>query len=319
MSFSILGTGSALPACTKTNADLSLIIDTTEEWITTRTGIKERHILSDEPISDIAAAAATAAITDAGISPDDLDLIICATIRGDYISPSLACIIQKKIGADCPAFDVNAACPGFIYALDVAVGYFARKKFKKVLVVASEAMSRMIDWNDRATCVLFGDGAGAVVLAAGDDLLAIHTTATGDDKLIRIPHVSGNCPYGAQTDEKSFVHMEGQEVYKFAINSMCRDINIVMEEAMITEADIDYILPHQANVRIIEAAQNRLRIPKEKYLINICHCANTSAASIPIMMDEANRKGLFKQGDILALCSFGGGLTTGACLIRWQK
>ncbi|MFZ5974015.1 MAG: beta-ketoacyl-ACP synthase III [Bacillota bacterium] len=321
MSFSIIGTGSAVPDCVKTNADLSNIVDTSDEWITTRTGIKERHICTNEALSDILFKAAVMALEDAGTAAKELDLIICATIRGDYISPSLACVIHEKLGAlaSCPAFDINAACTGFIYALDVAAGYFARKKAKKVLILAAEAMSTMVDWNDRATCVLFGDGAGAAVLAAGDDLLSIRLTALGNTEALYIPHVTGNCPYSEKSETDTFLVMHGQDVYKFAVSAMCNDVLEVIKEAGIAKTEIDYVLPHQANIRIIDAAQKRLKIPQYKYITNIGKYGNTSAASIPLMLDESSRSGKLKKGDILVFSAFGGGFTTGACVLRWNK
>ena len=319
MNFSILGTGSALPVCIKTNEDLSKIVDTNDEWISTRTGIKERRICGEQPLSEIASIAANNALENAGIKADELDLIICATISGDYITPSLACIIQSKIKATCPAFDVSAACTGFIYALDVAAGYFARGKFKKILIVAADAMSKLIDWKDRATCVLFGDAASAVVLTAGDDLLSIKLTATGDPTALNAPNVTGNCPFGQMPETKPYMSMNGQEIYKFAVSAMCNDITDVINEAGLTKDQIDYILPHQANIRIIEAAQKRLKMAKDKYLTNIKSYGNTSAVSIPLLLDDANRSGKFKKGDLLALSAFGAGLTTGACVIRWNK
>jgi len=319
MSFTITGTGSKVPVCVKTNDQLSDLVETNDEWIMTRTGIKERHICTTESLSDILYDAAVAALDDAKTQAEELDLIICATIRGDYISPSLACVIQERIKAYCPAFDVNAACTGFLYALDIAEGYFARKKAKKVLILAAEAMSKLVDWNDRATCVLFGDGAGAAVLSEGDDLLSIKLTGEGNTGPLFIPHVGGNCPFVAVQPARPFLSMQGQDVYKFAVSAMCRDIQDVLKEAGIAKTDVDHILPHQANIRIINAAQKRLKIPQYKYLTNIERCGNTSAASIPLLLDEANRDGRFKKGDILLLSSFGGGFTTGACVIRWNK
>ncbi len=321
MSFTIIGTGSAYPSCVKTNDDLSKLVDTSDEWIKTRSGISRRHICTEETITDLSVKAALSALENAGISAQELDLIICTTVRGDYFTPSLACLVQMHINAKCPAFDVNGACTGFIYALDVALGYFARKKAKKILVISAETMSKMIDWTDRATCVLFGDGAGAVVLSEGDDLLSIKLTADGNDKMLLIPSVEGDCPYSLHKENKknSYISMQGQEVFKFAVNAICADLKDVIEEANLTEEDIDYVLLHQANIRIIESAKNKLNISKEKYLVNIEEYGNTSSATIPILLDESNKNNLFKKGDILAFSAFGGGLTTGACIIRWNK
>ena len=319
MSFSLIGTGSAYPAHTLSNEQLSQMVDTSDEWITTRTGIHSRHILTDETLTDLVVRAARSALQDADVKPEELDLILCATVRGDSITPSEACILQKELGACCPSMDINAACSGFLYALDVADGYFARKRAKKVLVVAAEAMSRMTDWTDRASCVLFGDGAGAAVLCVGDDLRSIRITACGNTESLVIPNVRGLSPFTQEGETLACVHMNGQDVYKFAVSSMVRDIDAVAADAGIAQEDIDYVLPHQANIRIIDAARSRLRIRPDRYLTNIDRFGNTSAASIPILLDECNRKQMFRKGDLLVFSAFGGGFTTGACVLRWSK
>ncbi len=319
MSFSILGTGSAYPKRVVSNDELSTMVDTSDEWIRTRTGVSERRILTDETLIDIARLAASHALDDAGITASELDLILCATIRNDYITPTLACMLQKELGATCPAMDVNAACSGFLYAMDVADGYFARKRVKKVLVVAAEAMSKMADWTDRATCVLFGDAAGAAVLGEGEDLLSLKVTASGNDEHLVIPNVQGNSPFSNQPRRDPYVYMNGQEVYKFAVSSICQDLSAVISAAGLTPEQIHHVLPHQANSRIIEAAKGRLSIPADRYHMNISRFGNTSAASIPVLMDELSRAGAFKKGEYLALSAFGGGFTTGACVLRWCK
>lgn len=318
MSFSIIGTGSALPKTVLTNHDLSTFLDTTDEWIKTRTGIEKRHICLEESVADIAAKAARLALESAGTTVDEIDLILCATISGDYATPSLACVVQKLLGATCPAFDINAACSGFVYALDVAAGYFERKRAKKVLVVAAEAMSRLVDWNDRSTCVIFGDGAGAAVLAEGNDLLSIKLTSKGDTDLLAAPGVSGNYPYQSKPSPAPYLSMSGQDVYRFAVSSVPADLTDVIAMAGVTEQDIDIVLLHQANIRIIDAACTRLSIPKEKFVRNIEHCGNTSAASVPILLDEISRAGKLKPGSLIAVSAFGGGLTTAACVLRWH-
>jgi len=194
-SFTLLGTGSRLPKQAVTNDELSTFLDTSDEWIRTRTGIRRRHLLKEEKLIDIALPAAQQALESSGTKAEELDLIICSTLQGDFVSPAFACVVQKYLGATCPAFDINAACSGFVYALDVAAGYFARGRVKKVLVIAAEAMSRFVDWSERSTCVLFGDGCGAVVLGEGDDLLSIRLTADGNDQSLVIPHEKGSCPY----------------------------------------------------------------------------------------------------------------------------
>lgn len=319
MSFSILSTGRALPQRIFTNDDLCAFIDTSDEWIRTRSGIEQRRFCTDETLTDLAESAAKKALERAGISAAELDLIICATLSADYISPSLSCMVQKRLGATCPAFDVNAACSGFIYALDVADGFFARKKAKRVLVVAAEAISRYLSCEDRSTAVLFGDGAGAVMLGEGDDLLASSLVAKGDETVLNVPNVSSGLPVLNKESVPSHVYMNGQEVFKFAVNAMCRELKNTIHAAGLTENDIDWVLPHQANMRIIDFAKSKLGIPAEKYCINIDHVGNTSAACIPILLDEMNEQGRFKKGDILAMCAFGAGLTSASAVLRWSQ
>jgi len=319
MNFQIIGTGSAYPECTKTNEEFSAFLDTTDEWITSRTGIKSRHIATTETLSELASTAAKRALDDAQIKAEDLDLIICATIQGDYVTPSLACVVQKEISANCAAFDINAACPGFIYGLDVALGYFARKRASKILIIGAEMMTKHADWHDRATCVLFGDGAGAAVLSEGDSLLSIKTSAKGATDILRIYGKAGNNPFAEQKEMDQYLYMNGQEVYKFAVAAMCNDLKEVISDAGLTEEEIDLVLPHQANIKIIEAAKNKLNIPQERYCHNIERFGNTSSASIPILLDELNKAGKLHSGQILAMAAFGGGLTTAACIMRWNK
>lgn len=321
MSFTILGTGSAKPSLCKTNEDLEKVMDTSDEWIRTRTGIRERYICGEESVTDLACAAAEDAMKDAGVCAQDLDLILCATISGDYITPSMACLVQERIGATCPAFDVNAACSGFIYAFDVAAGYYERKRVKKVLVIGAEQMSKLADWTDRSTSIIFADGAGAVVLGEGEDLLACRIGAKGNYGVLYAENVKGNCPFTGREDAgDNYLFMDGQEVFKFASVAMARDLKQVMKEANLTGRDIAYVLPHQANRRIIDFAIGRIpEIPAERFLVNIESRGNTSAASVPILLDEYNKKGTFQDGDILLMSAFGAGLTTAACAIRWRK
>lgn len=324
MSFTILGTGSAAPSLCKTNDDLAAIMDTSDEWIVSRTGIRQRYLLGeDETVTDLACAAARRALADAGITAAELDLIICATVTGDYITPAMACLVQEDLGARCPAFDVGAACTGFLYALDVADGYFARKRIRHALIIGAEAISKIADWTDRSTAVLFADGAGAVVLGEGDDLLAVRLTTRGRREVLYAEHVKGNCPFRKAADpEKEMKHylaMDGQEVFRFAAAAMVRDLKYVMKQAEIVPEDVAYVLPHQANRRIIDFAISRLDIEAKRFLINIDKRGNTSAAAIPILMDEARRAGYFQKGDILLLTAFGAGLTTAACALRWGK
>ncbi len=318
MSFQILGTGSFAPEKIVTNDDLSTMVETSDEWITKRVGVKERHVCTTETNTDMGVAAAQAALENAGVRPEELDLIIGATISADTISPGLAGMVQNRIGATCPCFDMNVACPGFLFALDVADGFFARKRAKKVLVVSSERMSGMIDWTDRGTCVIFGDGAGAAVLGEGDNYLSSTLSTIGGENVISIPTKWDNSPFYEKELGKNVVHMQGQETYKFAVTSMVRDVRLVMEQAGITGDQVKAVIPHQANYRIINEARRRLpEIAPEKFLMNIDRFGNTSSASEPILLDEANRQGLLQRGDYVVLTAFGGGLSTAACVVRW--
>jgi len=316
MSLKITGTGKACPEFILTNSDLTELVDTSDEWITSRTGIKTRYISTDETLLDIAVKAAKEALMRSGIEPGDLDLIICSTMQGDFITPSLACQIQKEIGAECPAFDMNGACTGFIYAIDVAKSYFDAGRAINILIVAAEQMSKLLDWKDRETCVLFGDGAGAAVFSKGTGLLAIKITAKGDDKLLTIPGTSGNSPFWTGSREDSFLHMQGKEVFKFAVNAMCRDIEDALDQAGITMKEVKKVIPHQANMRIIKAASERFGITDDQLAVGIDRYGNTSSASIPILLCELMESGELREGDIVVLSAFGGGLTSGACIIK---
>lgn len=318
MSFRILGTGSFLPRKVLTNDDLSHMVETSDEWITKRVGVKERRVCTTETNTDMGVAAALAALEDSGVKPEELDLIIGATISADTISPGLAGMVQNRIGATCPCFDMNVACPGFLFALEVADGFFVKKTVKKVLVVSAERMSGLIDWTDRSTCVIFGDGAGAAVLGEGDSYLASELHTTGGDDVISIPTWWDNSPFYGHELKKNVVSMAGQETYKFAVTSMVRDIQSVMAKAGITGEQVKAVIPHQANYRIINEARRRLpEIAPEKFLINIQRCGNTSSASEPILLDEANRQGLLQPGDYVVLSAFGGGLSSAASVVRW--
>ena len=321
MSFTIIGTGSCLPAFTVNNEDLSKIVDTSDEWITSRTGIKKRHILQDETLLDIAAKAAEAALRNAKVEAHELDMIVCTTMQGDYITPSLACLLQDRINASCIAFDINAACSGFLYALDLAASYFESKKVNKVLIVCAEQLSKFTDWEDRGTCVLFGDGAGAVVLSKGDGLLSISLKAKGRLDCLNIPSSIPQSPFSAleTKSDKSYIYMNGQEIYKFAVSTVTEDVIYAAQKAGIGIDDIDYFLLHQANGRILEAARNRLKQPESKFPTNLANTGNTSSATIPILLDELNQDNKFKKGDILLMSAFGAGLTSGVCIIKWGR
>lgn len=319
MSFYVAGTGSALPEKIVTNDDLAQFLDTSDEWIVSRTGIRRRHVLTHERLTDLAVASAQIALEDAGIKASEIDLILCATMRADTVTPSLACAVGEAIGTSAPAFDINAACVGVLYCMEIADSFIVSGRAKTVLVVSAEAMSKLVDWTDRSTCVLFGDGAGAMVLCAGEGRLAGELSTRPDTHAIRMPNIEGNSPYNRIEQEKLALQMDGGEVYKFAVNAMGRNIEEVCSMAGLTPADIDWYLPHQANVRIIDASLKKFKIDKNKVLLNIDECGNMSATSVMVLLDEYAKKGTFHCGDKLLLVAFGGGLTSGAVIIEWKK
>ena len=317
MSFKIVSTGSYVPEKIVTNEELTEILDTSNEWIVERTGINARHVCTDETAEDMGIAAAKRALHAAGATADQLDFILCATVSPPYVCPNLASLIQAGIGADCPAMDIYAACSGFPFMLETAAGFFARGKAKKMLVVGAEQMSRVLDWTDRATAVIFGDGAGACVLEAGDNYLASRLYSKGDKETIKIPTKIGISPFFTGEEDKPLVFMKGQETFKFAVSTMASDIKKCIADAGIEQSRVDHVIPHQANQRIIDAAIKRLKIPADRYVVNINRYGNTSAASIPIALDELNQSGKLKRDDIVVLSSFGGGLSSASCVIRW--
>ncbi len=320
MSFYIAGTGSALPEKVVSNDDLAQFLDTSDEWIYTRTGIRRRHVLTHERLDDLAIASAKQALADAGVSGAEVDLILCATMRGDTYTPSLACTVGEAVGSRAPAFDLNAACVGVLYAMEIADSFISSGKAETVLIVSAEAMSKLVDWTDRSTCVLFGDGTGAMVVKKGQGRLAGVLCSDPDSHVIRMPNFEGmNSPYNQTAQEKLAMYMDGGEVYKFAVNAMGRRIEEVCARAGLAPADIDWYLPHQANVRIIDASLKKYHIPKEKVLLNIAECGNMSATSVMVLLDEYAKKGTFRRGDKLLLVAFGGGLTSGAVIVEWNR
>ncbi len=316
----ILGIGRGLPEQVITNQQLMEVLDTSDEWIQSRTGIKERRILSEQNLNSLAYEAAQEALDDAGVSGQEIDLILVATTMADHLFPSLSCLLAGQIGATCSAMDIHAACTGFIYCLKTAEAYLKSGMAKKVLIVGAEAISRLADWKDRATCVLFGDGAGAVVLSEGDDLLSIHLSTKADDQVLYSHGVPGNCPYTkGQEVKKDGLTMEGQDVFRFAVGQSERDLDTVIKAADLTIEQVDFVLLHQANRRIIDTVKKRLNLEPSKVPMNIQRTGNTSAASIPLLLWELYHAGLLKQGQIIAMGAFGAGLTSGACVIKWSK
>ncbi len=319
-----LGLGAYLPEKVLTNQDLERMVDTSDEWIQTRTGIRERRIAEKGmATSDLAAKASLEAIQSAGLKPTDLDLIIVATISSDKVFPSTACIMQKKIGAKCAAFDISAACSGFPYAITIAEGLIRSGSYKYILVVGAEVISGFIDWKDRSTCVLFGDGAGAAVVGEvkdGHGILATYLGADGAQaNLLHIP--AGGSAIPPSPDSVSaglhYVQMEGSEVFKAAVRTMEDAIVEVAKRANLKVEDIDYLIPHQANLRILNAVSERTGIPIEKIFINLDRYGNMSAASTPVALYEAVKSGFIKKNSNVVLVAFGSGLTWAACTIRW--
>jgi len=323
----ILGTGFYVPEKIMTNADLEKIVDTTDEWIVERTGIRERRIAEDGvPMSDLAMKAAENALADAGVAAEDLDLIIVATLTSDRIIPSTACMIQDRLGAKrAAAFDLSAACAGFAYAASVASQFIETGAYKKALVIGAETLSKYIDWEDRNTCVLFGDGAGAAVLGQVEEGYGILSFDLGSDgsggDAIQIPSSGSLMPVSKESIDQrlNLIHMNGKEVYMFAVKAMGRTVKNSLAKIDMPKEQIDWLVPHQANIRIIESAAKRLSMPMEKVIVNIHKYGNMSAACIPIALAEAAAAKRFKKGDIIALSGFGAGLTWASCIIRWSK
>ena len=321
----ITGTGSYLPERILTNHDLEKMVETSDEWIRTRTGISERHIAGEkETTADMSAEAARRAMEDAGVSAGDIDAIIVATITADRILPSAACIVQELIGADrAYSFDISAACSGFVYALKVAKGMVLAGMADTVLLVGAEKLSSVTDWEDRSTCVLFGDGAGAVVLQARKDCRGIITGVMGSDgslaDLLTIPAGGSSMPAARETvDERMhYIKMAGNEVFKHAVRCMCDAGQKALDKGGYTIDDVSCVIPHQANMRIIKAIANRLGNSYDKFYVNLDRVGNLSAASVPVALDEAARSGRVKKGDLLLFIVFGGGFTWGATLVEF--
>ena len=313
----ISGTGSVLPKKIVTNDMLSEFLDTSDEWIYPRTGVRSRHVISDERLEDMAIEASKKALEDAGINASDLDYIICSNVVNEYITPQLSCIIQGGIGATCPCIDINCACAGFIYALQIAESFYRSGFVKNVLIVSAEEPTRMTDWTDRRTCVLFGDGAGAAVLTPGDNIKGFSmSAASATDKLYQIRTLQPT-PYITKEEKDVPLQMKGQDVFKFAVKASSSDITKLLKNNSLEASDVDYILLHQANKRIINTIREFLDQPMEKFPVNIEDHGNSSSSCCPILLDECNRKGLFKEGDKVVLCAFGAGFVSGAVLLEW--
>ncbi|AJS59269.1 3-oxoacyl-ACP synthase [Paenibacillus sp. IHBB 10380] len=321
----IIGTGKYVPEKILTNSDLEKIVDTNDEWIVSRTGIRERHIAApDQATSDLAYEAALKALESAGMTADELDLIIIATVTPDTIFPSTACIVQEKLGAKkAAAFDLSAACSGFVYSLATATNFIRTGMYNNALIIGADCLSRITDYTDRNTCVLFGDGAGAVIIGEvpeGRGFLSFDLGAEGaGGGLLKLEAGGSRLPASTATIESKqhFIYMNGREVFKFAVRVMGSATEAVLNKAGKTKEDIDLFVPHQANIRIIQSAMQRLDLPPEKCVINVDKYANTSAASIPLALVEAAEQGRMKEGDTVLMVGFGGGLTWGASVLVW--
>ncbi len=317
----ILGTGSSLPQKIVSNDDLAQVMDTSDEWISSRTGIRNRHIAVEETTTSMSVDAAKKALADAAVAAEEIDLIIAATVSSDYIFPTLACEIQAAIGAvNATAFDIGAGCSGFLFALATADAYFATGRCRKALILGAETLSKMMDWSDRSTCVLFGDGAGAAVLSAeGGQLLSMVQGSDGsggmalkcENRPVRTLYRQGALAHYA------FTEMNGSKVYKFAVRTVPKAISEALNKANVSEDEVSIYLLHQANLRIIESVAKRLHQPMEKFPTNLEECGNVSAASVPILLDKVRKDGMIDKGDKIVLAGFGAGLTWGACVIEW--
>ena len=315
----IIGTGSYLPSKVLTNFDLEKIVATSHDWIVSRSGIVERHIAADNELtSDLALQASLRAIESAGISVDEIDLVIVATTTPDQVFPSTACILQDKLGIKnrCAAFDMQAVCGGFVYAINTADLYIRSGQAKTALVVGAEVLSRILDWNDRTTCVLFGDGAGAVVLRASETPGIVAAKLHADGSHRGMLKAEGNVRNG-EVQGDPFIKMEGQAVFKFAVKVLSEVVEEVLEENHLQGSDIDWLVPHQANIRIMEATAKKLGLSMDKVIVTVATHGNTSAASIPLALDTAVRDGRIKAGQNILLEAVGGGFTWGAVLIHW--
>lgn len=320
----ILGTGSCLPERILTNADLEQLVETSDAWIISRTGISSRRIAGEnEQTFQLATTAARRALTNAGVEPAELDLIVVATISPHMIMPSTACFVQAELGAvNAFAYDINAACAGFTYGLDLARNYIQNRPEMKILVIGAETLSARVNWEDRNTCVVFGDGAGAVVLAGSDDGRGVFGSSLhADGRLWNLLFMDSpkslNPNLQQENWQGSFIQMNGSDIFKHAVRMMEEAVTGLLQRHKVAIDDIGIMIPHQANIRILNNLKDRLKIPEEKVFVNLDKYGNTSAASIPIALDEANQQGRLIRGDIVLLCTFGGGLTWGSLLMRW--
>ena len=308
----ITGTGSYLPPKIVTNFDLEKTLNTSDDWITARTGIKERRIVTDENTCDLALEASLNALSMAELNPEDINLIILSTTTPDKIFPATATILQDRLGASCPAFDLQAVCAGFVFALTTAQQYIENGSAKNILVVGSETMSKIVDWSDRSTAILFADGAGAVVLSADNTTGIKHSKLLSDGSFLSSLHVNNN-----GIDERGTIQMEGNEVFKIAVNRLSNLAEETLKDCSMTSEDLTWMVPHQANIRIIKAVAKKIKLPMDKVIQTLDKHGNTSAASIPLALDEGVRDGRIKKGDTLLFEGIGGGFSWGSVLLEY--
>lgn len=318
MNLKIAGIGKCLPKKCVSNEDLTSFLDTNDEWIVSRTGVQTRYICTDESMTDLSAAAALQALQNAGITASDVDLIIGSTLAGDFRTPSLACTVAERIGAQCTAFDLNGACAGFIYSLEAASLYLNSDKYERILIVCCEMMSKHVDWTDRNTCILFGDGAAACLVTKGDAIKYIHTMTSPTTKPLQLPTGRGNNPFKTKKNPDEFLYMAGQDVFRFAVGTVESEMSKALELLDMKPEDIDYYVLHQANKRIINAARNKVKQPEEKFPVNVHRYGNMSSVTIPLLLLEMLEEGKLKTGHTLFMAAFGAGLTFGSCVMVWE-
>lgn len=321
MSLRITGIGSCVPSKVVSNDDLSKFLDTSDEWITKRVGIKNRHVCTTETVTELAVNAAKRAMDDAGVTAGDIDLILASSVSGDRMLPTLSCMVQKEIGATCMTFDISAACSSFLFLLETAKAYLSIG-MKRILLVCGEQMTRMVDWTDRSICVLFGDAAGAAVVEKDDtNLYESVFSVSGNDDVIKMNMPYGNSPFktSEEPEKVMLLQMKGQETFKYAVGAMSSGITEVLAKAKLDMSDVKYIVPHQANQRILSFTSDRLGLEEGKVFSIISEYGNTSSASVPLALDIMHRTGKLKKDDIFVMAAFGGGLSSGAIVTKWTK
>lgn len=317
MGLNIISLASYVPPHIVTNQDLEAMLDTDNDWIVQRVGVKQRHIATDETTGQMGAKAARRALDQSGLSDHEIDLILCATVSSDDASPCTAAMVQKHLGLTCPAMDISAACSGFGFLMQTGQAFLELPQYRKILLVTSEKMSRLVDWTDRSIAVIFGDGASALIVEKDDKLADFELAIWGGDDVIKVPNSPGNSPWYTGEKHHPYIYMNGQETFKFAVQIMVKDVKDILAKHGYTVDDVAMIVPHQANIRILQAAARRLGLSEDKVFQNIEKYGNTSASSIPIALDECIQSGKINRGDLVVFTSFGGGLSSAVGLMRY--